>query len=103
MKKIVQLSGKHLIVERRFSTELNQHDEENDKGGEKEKDSCARDNSREILRQSKSRSKEASTRARDTLLQLPNGDLRGGRRMCEDGKRPDECLDHVMADMTFIR
>ena len=79
MKRIIRLSGKQLVAEKRFRTELNQHDEgkkhrrrnkQNDKGGEKEKDSCVLDNSKEILKQSKSRSKAAFTRARHTLLQL---------------------------------
>ena len=46
---------------------------QNDKGGEKEKDSCILDNSKEILKQSKSRSKAAFTQARHTLLQLLDG------------------------------
>ena len=82
MKRIVRLSEKHLVAERRFTTELNQHDEgkkhrrrnkQNDKGDEEEKDSCILDNSREILKQSKSRSKAAFTRPRHTLLQLLDG------------------------------
>ena len=58
VKEIVLLSGKQRVAERGFTTELNQHDEEknrrrdkeNDEQGEKEKDSCALDNSIEILK-----------------------------------------------------
>ena len=59
MKEIVLLYGKQRVAVRGFITELNQHDEEkktrrrdkeNDEQGEKEKDSCALDNSIGILK-----------------------------------------------------